>query len=56
MLSERERIVQLAKDIQDDNRYGFINVGSDRYPNRTPVSPFIILGLLMAVEVLDGRR
>lgn len=55
-MTARDRIVQLAKDIQNDNRYGTINIGTDRYPQREPVSPFIVLGLLLAVEVLDGSR
>lgn len=52
--SQRRRIIELAKEIQATNRYGFINVGTDRYPRREPVSPFIVFGLLLAVEVLDA--
>lgn len=55
-MTDRERIIELAKAIQNDNRYGSINVGTPRYEQRTPVSPFIILGLLLAVEILDGKR
>lgn len=48
----RDEIIELAK-IQRENRYGFLNVGTDRYPRSEPVSPFIILGLLLAVQILD---
>lgn len=55
-MSARDEIIELAKDIQRENRYGFLNVGTDRYPRAEPVSPFIILGLLLAVQILDREK
>lgn len=51
-LTPRDRIVALAKRVQDEG-YGEI-VGSNGFP--VPAYPFVVLGLLMAVEVLDGNR
>lgn len=55
-MTDRERIMALAKEIQSEGRYGTINIGSDRYPDRVAAYPFVVLGLLMAVEVLDGEE
>ena len=49
----RDRIVALAKKIQDEG-YGEIPVGHPRWGQKVPAYPFVVLGLLMAVEVLDA--
>lgn len=53
-MTARERIIELAKKIQDDKRYGQINAGSKQYPHYVPVSPFVVLGLLLAIEEMDN--
>ena len=52
-MTKRDEIVALAKRIQDEG-YGEIQVGDRRWGQKVPAYPFVVLGLLMAVEVLDA--